>query len=498
MTSPDFDPFKLMHGRTLEDIVNDIPTPEDYLRRTIKQLSSSYPVRILGRSADEEITITEEERSTNFHLIGAPGEGKSKFIEYNIQKDIDAGIGLCLLDPSEKGDTIQNVLAYCAHKGHEKVILIDPTQDKLAKIAPLNPKSVKRSVEGVMEALSILFEAKSTATPRIKRYLSALLRVLATRNLTLREAQYFANYSLNKHERAKILGNDRDSWTVKEVVNNAFDYKTFFSSSVNRMDSLWQEPLASMLGNRDGINFIQAVSEGWVILVNLSPYRLTQDESQLLGIIVMSQIIQAVDSLVNNNWKGVFYMYIDEAGRFATPQIDTLLSYKRKSGLRLVLAHHFNDQFDDKKVFNSIVNNARIKLMFDTPNPDDRLFAMRALGYGGDITPAMAAFANRDLPKRYAIIKKNKETPIRFRTADVKSYPPASKEYLDKILDKPFYRDARIPTKNPASPERGEASDGEATHQDPLPYREPRPQSSGLPTNDTKPPVIKNKEPFKF
>jgi hypothetical protein len=265
------------------------------------------------------------------------------------------------------------------------------------------------------------------------------LRILAKRNLTLKESLFFSSYILDKKEREKILGRDRDSWTIKEVFRSDYKFETFFSSSVNRLDSLWQEPLSSMLGNAEGINFIQAVSEGYVILVNLSPYRLTDEESQLLGILTLSQIIQAVDSLVGRGWSKVFYLYIDEAGRFATPQIDTLLSYKRKSGLRLVLAHHFNDQFADKKVFNSIVNNARIKVMFDTPNPGDRLSAMKAMGYGGDITPTMASFANQNLPKQHAIIKKNKDTPVRVKIPDVKEYPPVTKEFINEITDRPYY-----------------------------------------------------------
>ena len=40
---------------------------------------------------------------------------------------IDKGFGLCLIDPSDKGDTANNVLDYCASIGYEKVILIDPT-----------------------------------------------------------------------------------------------------------------------------------------------------------------------------------------------------------------------------------------------------------------------------------------------------------------------------------------------------------------------------------
>jgi hypothetical protein len=487
--------FKLISNQTFEEFVA-LPEFSNTLGEQIKMLSSDYPLRLLGRSGDGDIYITEEEREVNFHILGAPGEGKSKFLEYHIRQDIDSGNGLCLLDPSEQADTIKNVLSYCQAIGFKKIILIDPTQEKLARLAPLNPKAVKRSVEGVMEALSILFDAKTTSTPRIKRYLSALLRVLAHRNLTLKHARYFSSYLLDREIRNDILGHDRDSWTIREVFSSNYKFEQFFSSSVNRLDSLWQEPLASMLSNKEGINFIEAVSQGYVILVNLSPYRLTSEESQLLGIIVLSQIIQAVDVLVNSHWKGVYYLYVDEAGRFATPQIDTLLSYKRKSGLRLLLAHHFNDQFENRKVFNSIVNNARIKVMFNTPNPDDRHYAMKAMGYGGEITPQMASYANQNLPKQHAIIKKNKETPVRIRIPDVPPCPPVTQEFIDSLLDKPFYA-PRI-RENTESLEPRKASDYKATSKTPLSRRVPPEPKARVRPAGKKPVVSEKKQPIKI
>jgi hypothetical protein len=238
------------------------------------------------------------------------------------------------------------------------------------------------------------------------------------------------------------------------------------------MDILWQEPLRSMLGNTDGINFIEAVAEGYVILVNLSPYRLTEDEATLLGVMVLSQIIQAVDVLANRNWKGVHYLYIDEAGTFVTPQIDYTLAKKRKSGLRVILAHHFNSQINDKRIFDSVTNNARVKVMLNTPNPEDRMFMMKAMGFGGNISPADAAFAYQDLPGRWAVIKKGKQKPAKYRLPDVEDYPPATKEFINELLDKPYYA-TRTPQPDNERPERGTSSERKTTRSAPL-SRTPR------------------------
>lgn len=436
--------FQRLTGKRRSEMLLRVPTRQESFDQIHKQLKSNYPLRLIGHP---NVYVTEEERSVNFHILGAPGEGKSRFIEYNIQKDIELENGLCLLDPSEGGDTVQHVLAYCEKIGFEKVILIDPLTTKMDKVPllnPLNPKNRKGSVEGVMEALSILFSAKTTDTPRIRRNLQALLRVLTTAHLSLAETIYFADYWESKGYREdifnRIKGNQRDVDTLRNVFRTEFNWQTYFSSTINRLDTFWEEPLSLMFGSQEGIDFQKAVSEGWVILVNLSPYRLNAEEARLLGIIVISQIVQAVNSLIHEGWKGVYYLYMDEAGRFATPQIEEVLTYKRKSGIRLILAHHGFEQFEDRKVMDSILNGARIKLMFDTPSHNDRLRMMKEMSYGGEIPPSLAAYANKNIPKQYAVIRKHKEDPLRIRTPDVPDLPKVSEAYLQKILSQPFYK----------------------------------------------------------
>jgi hypothetical protein len=64
---------------------------------------------------------------------------------------------------------------------------------------------------------------------------------------------------------------------------------------------------------------------------------------------------------------------------------------------------------------------------------------IKALGYGGDIPAIAATYANQNLPKQYAIIKKGKTTPERVRIEDVpdpksKWNQAERKEFTAKIL----------------------------------------------------------------
>jgi hypothetical protein len=439
------DYFKALTGKTYDDAFKRKRRPYGQSLDLIwKRGKTNYDLRLLG-TGEKEVWISEEERSANFHILGEPEQGKSKFLEYHIRKDIDMGNGLCLLDPSDNGDTCKKILAYCAQNAVKKVVYISPdTLPKYGKIAclkPLQGKAVKQSVEGVMEALNILFNSKSTDTPRIRKNLSALLRLLAKSDLTIKESEIFADFQDIRN--LDFIKDDRDSRTLKTVFKSPFTWEQYFASTINRLDAFWQEPLSLMFGSNTGIDFTKMISEGWVILVNLYPTQnFTVENTQLLGVLIISQIIQAIDNLNSWGWKGVHYLYIDEAGRFATPQIDNVLSYKRKSGLRLMLAHHYFEQFEDKKVMHAIKQGARIKVMFNTSSYQDRLEMVKDLGYGGDIPHVLATYANQNIPKQYAIIKKNKETPVRVRIPDVPEVK-ISKEKLDsyikELLNQDFY-----------------------------------------------------------
>lgn len=509
------DYFKALTGKSYQDAVARKRRPyTESLDLIWKQGKTKYDLRLLG-TGEREVWISEEERSANFHILGEPEQGKSKFLEYHIRKDIDMGNGVCLLDPSDNGDTCRKILSYCAQKGIEKVVYISPdTLPKFGKIAclkPLQKKAIKQSVEGVMESINILFGSKSTDTPRIRKNLSALLRILAENELTIKESEIFADYQDLK--RLDFIKDDRDSRTLKNVFRTHTIWDAQFNSTINRLDAFWQEPLSLMFGSDTGIDFTKMISQGWVILVNLYPTQtFTIENTQLLGVMIISQIIQAIDNLTSWGWKGVHYLYIDEAGRFATPQIEEVLSYKRKSGLRLMLAHHYFDQFENKKVMHSIKQGARIKVMFNTSSYQDRLEMVKDLGYGGDIPHVLATYANQNIPKQYAIIKKNKETPVRVRipdAPDVKISKEKLDAYIEKILSNECYKtreqitdqiNARSLRAHSKSPESRKTSDTQPDNKIAVSrgIQERRKQKQSVSESGEKPPIPQETEPIKI
>lgn len=395
-------------------------------------MSSQYPLREVG-VGQKEVLISEEERVNHLHILGTTGEGKSKLIEHLIRGDILNGNGVCLLDPTDRGETCYNILRWCASQGFTKICLIDPhTIHSLNRISCLQPFHRKASyksasIANIMDTIRILFQSKDASdTPRIQRYLTAMLGVLWEAEMTLHESLYFSDFYNPTYGKRRdyILDQcddlDRHKVTIEDVFRNYTRWQQYFSSTINRLEPFFDSTLDLMLGADTGVDFIKMITEGWVILVNLySGLGIEPIHTRLLGTTVINELIFALDRLRNKGWRGVYYLYIDEAGRYANRNLADLLAYKRKSGLRVTVAHQYFKQFEDPQVLDAVKNLTKIKVMFNTPNHSDRLEMIKALGYGGDIPHELANYANQDLPAQTAIIKPPKQSPVRIKIADV-------------------------------------------------------------------------------
>jgi type IV secretory system conjugative DNA transfer VirD4/TraG family protein len=408
---------------------------------------TEYPLRNVGLGVQGNVLLSEEERADHLHILGTTGEGKSRFIEHLIRGDIKQGNGVCLLDPTDRAETAYNILRYCQSISFKKVCLIDPHTIHLNRITCLQPfhyqKSLRTaSVAGLMDTVRVLFQTRDASdTPRIQRYLSALLHVLIAAEMTLHEAIYFTDFHNGTYSRRRnfILDQiddlNRHKITLESVFRDFTKWQMYFSSSINRLEPYFDSTLDLMYGADTGIDFIKMITEGWVILVNLySGLGFEPIHSRLLGTTVINEIIFALDRLRNRGWKGVYYLYVDEAGRYANRNLADLLAYKRKSGLRVTVAHQYFSQFDDKYVLDAIKNLCKIKVMFNTPDPDDRKIMIKSLGYGGMIPPDLATYANKDLPKKTAIIKIGKTDPQRFQVPEVPDIKIKKKDQDEFVL----------------------------------------------------------------
>jgi CxxC-x17-CxxC domain-containing protein len=86
-----------------------------------------------------------------------------------------------------------------------------------------------------------------------------------------------------------------------------------------------------------------------ILLVNLSKGRVGEDNSALLGAMIITKIQMAAMSRVDipEEERVDFYLYVDEFQNFATESFANILSEARKYRLNLIIAHQYIEQLDE-------------------------------------------------------------------------------------------------------------------------------------------------------
>lgn len=439
----------ILGNKTLDEKLGKIPELDETVQRYTEGLFSKHPLRTLGVGLDSDIFLSEELRAAHIHILGTTRKGKSKFVELLIRHDIDNGYGATLLDPSDNGQTAYDIFRYCISKGFTKVCLIDP-HDNRSYIPTINPLKWRGAaatdsvVASLMEATRLLWgQTDFSTTTRIETYLDAIFTALyATGNphyeYPYKSGQYLKplncgipdavcfltnknpHYAQQREDILQFLHPWNDSRAVLEdVFKNPSRFEREFLPSIRRLSPFFKYLPARIFGSAiSPIDFRKMVSEKWIILVNLDDARLWGTAQQrLLGTVIVNEIISAVQDLTANDWKGRHYLYIDEAGYFATRALAKIMALKGKSGLWATVSHQFYGQFEDKFIMDAIENLCGIKVLFNTRNSVDRNRMIRDMYTGALRDQASDAFIA--LKKQHAVIKIGEEPPVSLRIADV-------------------------------------------------------------------------------
>jgi type IV secretory pathway TraG/TraD family ATPase VirD4 len=95
-------------------------------------------------------------------------------------------------------------------------------------------------------------------------------------------------------------------------------------------------------------NFRKIMDEGKILLVNLSKGKIGDLNTQLLGMIIVSQISNGAMSRadIEEDQRKDFYLYVDEFQNFVTNTFADILSEARKYHLSLIMAHQYIAQLD--------------------------------------------------------------------------------------------------------------------------------------------------------
>ena len=349
-----------------------------------------------GKNEIQMAKIAERDRATHLYVIGATGTGKTKFLEFLIQQDIEKRNGFGVIDPH--GDLIEDIKAFlglhclsseqAAEEIAERVVLIDPTDRKFT--VTFNPIEALPNV-GIAEQANELIAAfrkiwADSWGVRMEDLMRNSLIALGEAELTLTQLSSFLT---DRSIRRGVLG--RVSHQV------AKEYFRRFDSLTDRAQITWIEPVMNKMNAffaderirhmfsspKSSFNLREVMDRRRILLVKLDKGKL-KDSADLLGSLVMAKVQVAAFSRsdVPQRKRVPFYLYIDEFQNFASDSFATILSEARKYGLSLVMAHQTLAQISPE-LRSLILGNTGIQVYFRVNRQDAQLLAKEAFEYSG-------------------------------------------------------------------------------------------------------------------
>ncbi len=142
------------------------------------------------------------------------------------------------------------------------------------------------------------------------------------------------------------------SFWVQEFARYTQRYEIEATAAIqNKVGQFISNPLIrNIIGQtKSTIDMRKIMDEGKILIMNLSKGRIGEDNSRLLGALLITKLQLAAMSRVDvpEEKRKDFYLYVDEFQNFATESFANILSEARKYRLSLILGHQYISQMDE-------------------------------------------------------------------------------------------------------------------------------------------------------
>jgi len=325
------------------------------------------------------VYLKDIDRRRHLYVIGQTGTGKTTLLKNMIIQDIEAGRGVCFIDPH--GSDLEDILSRIPQARAEDVIYFNPGD--LSRPMGMNmleydsryPEQKTFIINELLGIFNKLFDMKTAGGPMFEQYfrnavmlvmddpssgntLFEVSRILSDKNFREMKLGVSNNPIVKSFwkEVAEKAGGEASLQNMVPYITSKFD--NFLSNEIMR-------PIISQ--EKSAFNFREVMDSGKILLINLSKGRLGDINSSLLGLIMVGKMLMASLSRVDipEDQRKDFYLYIDEFQNVTTDSISTILSEARKYKLNLIVAHQFIGQLDEaikKAVFGNVGSMACFRI----------------------------------------------------------------------------------------------------------------------------------------
>lgn len=361
-----------------------VMTPNIYWVRS-KRLEPPGDLPVEGKGGKEDITllgrtnfrgsnqvfgIKAGDRRRHMYIIGKTGMGKSTLLENMIYSDIMAGKGVAVVDPH--GDLADAVLNFVPSNRTNEVVVFDPSDrdypvafNMLENIDPSLNSIVCSGLVGIFKKIYA-----DSWGPRLEHILrNTILSLLEYPGTTMLGIPRILQ---DKNYRARVVRKITDP-IVKRFWEDEFEKMDprqrieAISPILNKVGQFLSSPIIrNILGQpKSAVDIRFAMDKGKIVVVNLSKGKIGEDNSSLLGAMMITKFQLDAMSRANLPEKDRkdFYLYVDEFQNFATDSFATILSEARKYKLNLTMANQYIAQMPDE-VRDAVFGNVGTILSF--------------------------------------------------------------------------------------------------------------------------------------
>lgn len=334
----------------------------------------TYFAKTLYRDTEQKFGIKRRDRRQHMYVLGKSGTGKSAMLKNMVIQNIANGEGVAVVDPH--GELVEEILEMIPPERKNDVVYFNPADtDYYVGFNVLevpDPKYKHLIASGLMGIFTKIWA--NVWSSRMEYILNnCILALLDTPGSTMLG---IPRLLVDQDYRQSVLANVTDPvvrsfWiTEYEAWQERFRNEAiapiqnkvgqFLSSTVTR----------NIVGqSKSTINIFDIMNNKKILLVNVSKGRVGEDNSALLGAMLITKIQLAAMERVRipEEERKDFYLYVDEFQNFVTDSFASILSEARKYRLNLVLAHQYINQLiaqDSTAVRDAVFGNVGTMTVF--------------------------------------------------------------------------------------------------------------------------------------
>ncbi len=306
------------------------------------------------RNEQKKFGIKRDDRRRHFYAIGKTGMGKTAMLENMAIQDIQNGEGIGFIDPH--GEAAQNLLNFIPQERINDVIYFNPADmDRVIGFNVMEEvdKEYRHLVaSGLMGVFKKIWP--DVWSPRMEYILNnTILALLDYPNSTLLGInRMLSDAEFRKKVVEKVTDPVVKSFWTKEFSSWSQQYATEAVAAIQ--NKVGQFTSAAIVRNIIGqvnstIDMADVMNNRKILIVDLSKGRVGEDNSMLLGALIITKLQIAAMARVNiaEKERKDFFLYIDEFQNFATRSFINILSEARKYRLALILSHQYIGQLDE-------------------------------------------------------------------------------------------------------------------------------------------------------